>query len=450
MKKNIYNLIASLILMTCLTTNTANAQCMDWLNPTPPGGWNDFNTAFGGAPCDDGTGCPFNEITAFQVYAAEAYAINNFMAGGEYAFSICNGVGGNNWVADFTIIAPSGAVDAFGAGDGDGCTITWTASESGTYLIVINEEGQCGGGTNTSTNNGYPALTCISGAPCEPVVTTCNAGTLTTTGTVSICDAAGTFDLTTEMDTVPTGGGFGWFFSPQLGGTGGLSGEFIVTNADTAVTYNSDLNGLLSGAPNPYPVLSGPWVMKGATYSDTSDPFNSICSTTSDSLIVYFGTESPTIDDIQDIGNASAMVTVSGGVPPYTYLWSDPEAQTTETAEDLDPGTYSVTVTDSNGCTATDMVDITSTSVDNIKSITALQISPNPTSGNFSIQLELNTIEEIRINVMDISGKPIFSNAETSIGNNFEFDLSDKPVGIYIIKIMVGDQFLSRKLVLTR
>src|SRR5690606_38644922 len=97
------------------------------------------------------------------VWAAEAYSVNNFVAGTEYTFSMCNGPGAGSWIPDFTIIAPSGTVDAFGEGDGDGCSITWTASESGTYFIVINEEGFCGGGSNTATDNGYPALTCTGG-----------------------------------------------------------------------------------------------------------------------------------------------------------------------------------------------------------------------------------------------------------------------------------------------
>jgi hypothetical protein len=140
-----------------------NAQCLDWVNPTPETGWNDFNTMFGGAPMPDGDGnCEFNEITDFQVWASEAYAVDNFQEGVEYTFSMCNGSGAGNWVPEFTIIAPSGAVDSFGEGDGDGCSITWTASESGTYLIVINEAGECGGGSNLGTDNGFPALTCSS------------------------------------------------------------------------------------------------------------------------------------------------------------------------------------------------------------------------------------------------------------------------------------------------
>jgi len=150
---------------TLVLANTgASAQCTTWLSPTT-GGWSDFNTEFGGAPCDDGTGCPFNEIDVFEVYADEAYAMNNIQAGGSYTFSACNGVGGTAWPLSFTIIAPSGAVDAFGLDAGSSCALTWTASETGSYLIVVSEEGACGTSTNAATENGFPAITC-NGVAC--------------------------------------------------------------------------------------------------------------------------------------------------------------------------------------------------------------------------------------------------------------------------------------------
>jgi len=132
------------------------AQCTDYI-----GG--EINS-FGSAPVVL-AGCPqYNEISDFEVFAAEAYIIENFVLGQEYSFNVCNGPGAGTWVPEFTIQAPSGAIDAFGAGDGDGCTITWTASESGTYLIILNEMGQCGGGDNTSTDNGFPTLEIIADA----------------------------------------------------------------------------------------------------------------------------------------------------------------------------------------------------------------------------------------------------------------------------------------------
>jgi gliding motility-associated-like protein len=56
--------------------------------------------------------------------------------------------------------------------------------------------------------------------------------------------------------------------------------------------------------------------------------------------------------------NGTASVTASGGTPGYTYLWNDPQGQTTATATNLAPGTYQVTVTDNNGCFETDTISI--------------------------------------------------------------------------------------------
>jgi len=47
--------------------------------------------------------------------------------------------------------------------------------------------------------------------------------------------------------------------------------------------------------------------------------------------------------------NGMASVAASAGVVPYTYSWS-PSGQTTDTATNLGPASYTCTVTDANGC----------------------------------------------------------------------------------------------------
>ncbi|MBK9012933.1 MAG: SprB repeat-containing protein [Saprospiraceae bacterium] len=49
--------------------------------------------------------------------------------------------------------------------------------------------------------------------------------------------------------------------------------------------------------------------------------------------------------------DASVEAIVTGGIPPYSYIWSN--GATTSVNPNLGPGTYDVTVTDANGCTVT-------------------------------------------------------------------------------------------------
>jgi gliding motility-associated-like protein len=61
--------------------------------------------------------------------------------------------------------------------------------------------------------------------------------------------------------------------------------------------------------------------------------------------------------DVSCFGDCDGTATITvtaGGVPPYTYLWDDPGAQTTPTATALCPGTYTATVFDAAGCDTTE------------------------------------------------------------------------------------------------
>ncbi|MCQ2262752.1 MAG: hypothetical protein MJZ70_00545, partial [Bacteroidales bacterium] len=56
--------------------------------------------------------------------------------------------------------------------------------------------------------------------------------------------------------------------------------------------------------------------------------------------------------------NGSVNVTVSGGTSPYTYAWSGDATSSEEDLEDLGGGTYTLIVTDHNGCTVTETIEI--------------------------------------------------------------------------------------------
>jgi gliding motility-associated-like protein len=56
--------------------------------------------------------------------------------------------------------------------------------------------------------------------------------------------------------------------------------------------------------------------------------------------------------------DAHAIVTVSGGVAPFTYVWTGPVSLPDENDVMLGPGTYSVLVTDALGCTSVATVEV--------------------------------------------------------------------------------------------
>jgi hypothetical protein len=258
-----------------------SAACVTWGQPSASTGWTNFNTQFGGAPCNDGTGCPFNEINTFEVWQGEAYAMNNVIAGGSYTFSICNGPGAGSWSPDFTIIAPGGGVDAFGPGTG--CAITWTASTSGAYLIVINQLGNCG--FVGTTNNGFPAITCNGTPSCTPPGE-CSAGELASTAAQFVCPGESALFETDGSENIPLApGGYALVFTPTTG-TGGIDDVLTLYGVELPYSFDADLNGILSF--NDLPPFAGEWSISGFAFTDAADLEGTLCSETSESFLVTF------------------------------------------------------------------------------------------------------------------------------------------------------------------
>jgi len=56
--------------------------------------------------------------------------------------------------------------------------------------------------------------------------------------------------------------------------------------------------------------------------------------------------------------NGFILSNITGGNPPYTYLWNTAPSQTSSTAQDLCTGTYDLTVTDSYNCIMTENASI--------------------------------------------------------------------------------------------
>ena len=81
--------------------------------------------------------------------------------------------------------------------------------------------------------------------------------------------------------------------------------------------------------------------------------------------------------------DGSAVVTASGGTPGYTYLWSN--GATTADPSGLTPDTYTVTVTDANGCTDVATVQITEPPLLELQAATTDTRCANESSGSIDV-----------------------------------------------------------------
>ncbi len=85
-----------------------------------------------------------------------------------------------------------------------------------------------------------------------------------------------------------------------------------------------------------------------ATFADTIlQPQELVVTFTGFSNVVCFGQ-----------GNGTATADVTGGTGPYFYNWNSNPVQNNPTATDLTPGNYTVTISDNNGCTTSNNIQI--------------------------------------------------------------------------------------------
>jgi hypothetical protein len=105
-------------------------------------------------------------------------------------------------------------------------------------------------------------------------------------------------------------------------------------------------------------------------------------------------------------GEGSIDITVTGGSLPYTYEWIGPGVSGTDT-QDLDnisTGTYTVEVTDANGCSTTQSFNLT-TDVSELFGGMEARVFPNPSNGDFNLVLEGAYTGVLDFHVMDAQGR---------------------------------------------
>ncbi|MFW6302927.1 MAG: T9SS type A sorting domain-containing protein [Bacteroidales bacterium] len=131
------------------------------------------------------------------------------------------------------------------------------------------------------------------------------------------------------------------------------------------------------------------------------------------------------------------------------YEWSNGETSQSITLDGSVLGagdfTFSVSVTDANGCQDSDEIDVHVEDVSGIASagLKAVSVYPNPSSGSIIITAPAQS----EIEIIDLSGKVIMvRNSESS--ESTSVDLSKLDAGMYYIRITNSDEFIMKKVML--
>lgn len=329
-------------------------------------------------------------------------------------------------------VSPNGSSDPQAFNDTNSFSVS-PFGVNATTSFNVNCYGDAGGLIQTSTSNSAGTVTYSwsDGSTGQNLIGAV-AGTYLVTATNGACTDTSSATITSPPEIIANDATVG---VSCFGGSDGTSNLFI-SGGSPGYTVNWPGNGTGANITN----------LTGGTHNYTIIDNNG-CQTTG-SIMVSEPTEvmvTSAITQVTGVNNGSIDVTVSGGTPTYTYMWS-PTGQTSEDVSSLAPGTYTVTVTDANGCIQTLGHDVLNVVGLEEEKLISSSIYPNPSNGKFTIQT-LNASEDIQIEVFDLLGKKVMS--IPSAKTKTVLYLKERE-GVYLIKITSGEQSLVKRVVLKK
>ena len=134
------------------------------------------------------------------------------------------------------------------------------------------------------------------------------------------------------------------------------------------------------------------------------------------------------------MSNGAISLTVSGGSQPYTYNWGG--GITTQNRTALGVGAYTVTVTDSLGCTKTATYNIIPNGInDPGLDVIGMSLYPNPTTGEVTLSMN-SAYGLVTIDLYNSIGQLVQTKSVTANGKlHTTLNLTQLPDGIYEVVV---------------
>lgn len=332
----------------------------------------------------------------------------------------------------------------------------------GTYTVTVNDANNCSmidslviGFTNSLPvfSLGDSATICIGSSallsPGSYVSYNWSSGDTTPTLTV---DSAGTYwVMVTDSNTCSNSDTFALSLHPDFvlslsstdafcegGDDGSGSVSVIGTTGPFSYLWNDPLNQSSDSANN---LSEGTYFVVVADTNGCLDSGSVTIGFTNSAPVVDLG---PALDTLCD-GYTYDLDAGSGFI---SYEWST--SDTTPTLTVATPGTYSVTVTDANGCTSSDTIELVldlCTGISNPTETANIRYYPNPTDGLLQMEISGMVGENVVVTVTSLQGRVVYQESITNLPGDYRkvIDLSTSAQGIYLVQVTTSSRsFVNR------
>lgn len=139
--------------------------------------------------------------------------------------------------------------------------------------------------------------------------------------------------------------------------------------------------------------------------------------------------------------------------PAMTYEWYYDgdliEGATSQNYTATEEGIYLVEITDENGCPAlSEPFNVTISGLNDLTTINAFSISPNPVKNSLFINLETSTTSDVQIAVVDITGR-VLKTQHIQLNGSIrqEIDVNHLSTGVYFVKVKHGEGIAVKKFI---
>jgi len=283
--------------------------------------------------------------------------------------------------------------------------------------------------TTLDAGAGYRTYLWNTGATTQTITATA-AGTYTVTVTnENGCSATDTVTITAQTTPTPVNPPV-FELGPNRNICTGQSVTLVAnTGTDAEIKWNT-------GATGPELTVTAAGIYTATAYAKDGGQYT-------DQVEVKVSTV--TVDLGEDVSTCSSCpVTLDAGPGYSSYRWNT--GATTPSITTTTPGTYTVTVTNENGCTATDAINVLTIKKAPIKLV---EVLPNPFPVSTQIKVTMETRASVAIEVF-VNGQltnVLFRGQLKPGESSYIFQPSGSSQSLYILRVSSGSQVITYKLV---